>query len=750
MNIFYKLSLRHRITLIIVFTSLFILTIGLSIGLYSEITKIKERSLSEKTLTAKIVSSYTVTDLTFNNKNSALESLSYLNKDKSILNAHLYDKSGRLFVSLYEKSINYDHDINKNNIGRWHKIDGEELHILEPIIFDNKKIGSLYLHASIKESLNEIESRIKFLIVMLIMLTVVAFMIAGKLSEIISMPLVSLTNAVKNYSPHDIKKLNIETKRKDETGLLINAFNEMIIRIEDNEILRDVAEKKLTESKTDLRLILDNLVDGIITMDENSNILTFSKTAEVMFGYDENEVKGKNIKLLMPDLIANKHDQYLKDYIDTGEANIIGVAREVKVQHKNKNIFPIRLTVTELPRDLNGIRRFVGSCQNLTLIKQHENQIRRTQKMDALGKLTGGIAHDYNNMLGVVMGYSELLEEALKENPKLKKYASEIHHAGERGAKLTRKLLTFSRQKQPEASLLSFNALLLEEKDMLEKTLTVSIRLVLDLSDDLWLVFLDSGDMEDVILNVCINAMHAMNGNGQLSIHTKNEHISSPEAQLLNIMTGDYVTLSIIDTGCGMDEATKEKIFDPFYTTKGDKGTGLGLSQVYGFVNQNNGAIKVYSELDQGSHFKLYFPRYISDDIKYIPEKTKQTQSVIVNRNESILVVDDEESLRNLAYEILSAQGYHVVCAENASKALQILETDYFDLMLTDIIMPEMNGYQLSAIVKENYPELNILLTSGFTGNPHEDIIDENLLNNLLHKPYNSSSLLQKIHDMLK
>ncbi|NOX09138.1 MAG: PAS domain S-box protein [Gammaproteobacteria bacterium] len=388
-----------------------------------------------------------------------------------------------------------------------------------------------------------------------------------------------------------------------------------------------------------------------------------------------------------------------------------------------------------------------GTVQDITEQVILEETLQRSQKMDALGKLTGGIAHDYNNMLGVIMGYASILEEQLGAQPKLRKYAQQIHYAGERGAKLTRKLLSFSRHKSSDTEKLNLNVLLKEEQDMLQKTLTARIQLSFELSDNLWSTYLDRGDLEDTIVNLCINAAHAMEDKGLLTILTANIQINELDARLLQIDTGDYVLLSITDTGCGMNSIEKEKIFEPFYSTKGDKGTGLGLSQVYGFVTRSHGAIKVYSELDQGTQFKLYFPRCERNNQYNTSQKENNPASI--QGNETILIVDDEPALLALSSEILSQQGYQILCANNGQQAIDILENESIDLLLSDVIMPEMDGYELAAIVEEKYPEIKILLASGFNDERHRNMVNENLSNNLLHKPYNSQTLLKKIRNLL-
>lgn len=378
-----------------------------------------------------------------------------------------------------------------------------------------------------------------------------------------------------------------------------------------------------------------------------------------------------------------------------------------------------------------------------------EEALRHSQKMDALGKLTGGIAHDYNNMLGVVLGYTELLLSNLdiKDQPKLVKYVNEINRAGLRSAKLTEKLLAFSREKTSNSELININTVLLDEQHLLEKTLTARITLTLDLAENLWATQLDGNDLQDAILNMAINAMHAIDGNGQLTIQTSNKIIDDLTAQQLQINTGDYVLLSISDTGCGMDEQIQDKIFDPFYSTKGDSGTGLGLSQVYGFVERSNGTINVRSEPNQGTQLDIYFPRQIEKINGTLAAESRDIRQS--NGQESILVVDDELALLELTAEILRQNGYQVYSADNARQALEIIENESIDLLFSDVIMPEMDGYELADIVQQKYPNIKIQLASGYYDKQQLNMIDESLRKYLLPKPYNSQILLQTIKNLL-
>ncbi len=389
----------------------------------------------------------------------------------------------------------------------------------------------------------------------------------------------------------------------------------------------------------------------------------------------------------------------------------------------------------------------MGIVQDITKQKQFEEILAQSQKMEALGKLTGGIAHEFNNLLGIILGYSDLLKSHLEKDPKLEKYIQQILTAGERGAKLTNKLLSFTRQKQAEAISLNINSLLKDEKHMLEKSLTTSIQLIFDLADDLWPVRLDKEDFAGAILNININAMHAMEYGGTLTIKTQNVSLNTVEANNYQLEAGDYVQLCISDTGSGIDDDILDKIFDPFFTSKGELGTGLGLSLVYGFVERSKGAIKVNSQLSQGTRFSLYFPRNNNID-----DSTRTITDLSDNHigTETILVVDDEPALLNMTKEVFQQKGYKVKCAENGKQALDILNNEAVDLIFCDIIMPEMDGYQLATIVRHDYPDIKIQLISGFSEKAKTDETDYISYTDILQKPYKPQTLLQRAKELLE
>jgi PAS domain S-box-containing protein len=503
---------------------------------------------------------------------------------------------------------------------------------------------------------------------------------------------------------------------------------------------RKTMEEELRASTQHLTLYREQSPLAAIEWDTNFEIVFWNKAAEKTFGWTFDEVIGRNpLDFLIPKNVTLNVEQVWTELLaqtggenETNE-NITKDGRTILCEWHNTAI-----------KDTSGKVIGVASIAiNITEKKLQEDQLRRSQKMDALGKLTGGIAHDFNNMLGVIIGYSDLLKTSLAEQSHLVKYVDEINRAGERGAKLTSKLLAFSRQKEGEKAEVNINTLLHERQHMLEKTLTARIKIELNLAENLWPIWIDSDELEDAILNMCINSMHAMESTGQLCIQTLNTKIDTEHSNILNIKPGDYVQLNIIDNGSGIDESTKEKIFDPFFSTKGELGTGLGLSQVYGFIEGNSGKIIVHSEPGKGTTMMLYFPRYFANKSngKQIPDNA----DISLSGTESILIVDDEPALLNLLTEILSQQGYHVFTAVNAKQALQTLDSQSIHLMFSDVIMPDMDGYKLATIVQERFPAVKILLASGFTDNRKTKVNN----NKLIHKPYNTHKLLQRLRQSL-
>ena len=517
-------------------------------------------------------------------------------------------------------------------------------------------------------------------------------------------------------------------------------------------LVNDITERQkanniLAKQREELELILNNMVEPVISIDEFGKILSFNKAAEDKFQYSSKDILGKNVSILMPDPYSSNHDNYIQNYVKTDEAKAIGTDREVNGLKANGEEFPIRLKVSTLPNTSSGTRRFMASCHDITIEKRQELELRRNQTVDALGRLTSGIAHDYNNLLGIVLGYANVINDTNPNADKTSEYIQEIIQAGERGRSLTNKFLSFTRKEQIKPEPVNINEILMETKPMLEATLTARINLNMELTKESSCVYTDRSEVSDILLNMSINAMHAIDGHGSLSFKTENVTISKNEAIALNLKAGTYLKLAIVDTGTGMDATTLSHIFDPFYTTKGESGTGLGLSQVYGVMQRSNGDVKVYSEIGEGTEFHLYFPIY--DKYKAIKLETKTIKSTLETNNGpskgTILIVDDNESILKMNKDILKMQGYEIFTALRVDDALKTLKTTSIDLVLSDVTMPYVNGFELSKIIRSEYPEIKIQLVSGYADNGLNVDGVEDLYNNILPKPFDISMLVEKV-----
>jgi CheY-like chemotaxis protein len=369
--------------------------------------------------------------------------------------------------------------------------------------------------------------------------------------------------------------------------------------------------------------------------------------------------------------------------------------------------------------------------------------------MEAVGRLAGGVAHDFNNAIGVILGYSALLKEGLPVNEALHRYAEEVGKAGQRAASLTRQLLAFSRKQVIQPTIVDLNAVISETEKMLRRLIGEDIDLVVIRDPKLGRVRADLSQIDQILMNLAVNARDAMPEGGRLVIQTANAELDGSNlARRGYAKAGRYVMLSVSDTGCGMDKETQAHIFEPFFTTKGPgQGTGLGLSTVYGIVKQSGAYIWVYSEPDQGTSFKIYFPRI---EAAANPIACDETSDVL-GGSETILLVEDDESMRELTRRCLQIGGYTVVDVPNGESAIRTLAqySDPVHLLLTDVIMPGISGRQLGEGLSLMRPEMKVLYMSGYTADliAHHGILEPQVA--LLEKPFTKETLLRKVRKVL-
>ena len=379
-----------------------------------------------------------------------------------------------------------------------------------------------------------------------------------------------------------------------------------------------------------------------------------------------------------------------------------------------------------------------------------ERQLVQSQKMEAVGRLAGGISHDFNNILNVITGYSEIAKGTLDAAHPVSGYLVQIHAAAMRAANLTRQLLMFSRQQVVFPKIVDLSVVVDNMMKMLSRTIGEDIALSFRPEVPLGCVRADVGQIEQILMNLVVNARDAMPDGGQITIETRDAELDETYRAFHEpVIPGPYVMLSVNDTGCGMDETTRAHIFEPFFTTKEPgKGTGLGLSTVYGIVKQSGAYIWVYSEPGRGATIKIYFPR-----VQEKPDEARETcEPTILGGTETILLVEDDQLLRNVTFRLLSGVGYKVLEAETPDQAIQMAQdnAEPIDLVLTDVIMPVMGGFELSTRLKALRPELKVIFTSGYTGNAFARQMPVEGPFVLIEKPYSRASLLTRVYEVLR
>ena len=618
--------------------------------------------------------------------------------------------------------------------------------IYTPILFKGKLLGSVLVgvNQSVLLKAQSFARERIFLLCASILLVAVIGVIG--ISILITRSIQELASGVEELEQGKWGR-RLRVYSRDELGKLTESFNKMSRTIMEQQ-------EEVSKFTRQLQTLSENAPFGMVMIAKDGTFEYINPKFRELVGYDLNDIpNGKTwFSKAYPDPIYRHH--VISTWINDLEGLKSGEKRPRTFTvtckggtEKIINFIPVQLETGE-----NLI-----ACEDITELKRAEEekavlqeQLRQSQKVEAVGCLAGGIAHDFNNLLTVIKGYSQLSSIELKEGDPLRGNIDEIQNAADRAASLTRQLLAFSRRQVMEMKVVDLNTLLRDLDKMLGRVIGEDIEMVIQLAEDLGRVRADVGQIEQVIMNLAVNGRDAMPNGGKLTIETTNVELDEFYARShVDVKPGHYVMFSVSDTGVGMSPEVRERIFEPFFTTKDKgKGTGLGLSTTYGIVKQSEGHIWVYSVQGKGTTFKIYLPR-VNEPLEDIREEVLKED--LPHGNETILIVEDEEEVRKLSGKILERQGYRILETSNGDDALLACERHKspIHLMLADVIMPGMSGSELAKLLKPLYPEIKILYMSGYTD---DAIVRHGVLQkgvNYIQKPFTMERLARKVREVL-
>jgi PAS domain S-box-containing protein len=561
-----------------------------------------------------------------------------------------------------------------------------------------------------------------------------------------------------------------ETKRRRKDGTEIDVSVTLSPIVSDSgkvlgasSIARDVTERKRTEAK--FQGLVESAPDAVVAVDERGIIRIVNRQAETVFGYAREELVGQNIEILVPDVVKPVHPRHRGKYFRDPKTRPMGAGLELSARRKDGTEFPCDISLSSLEteegilvsaavRDVTDRERTQREKATAEAEREKailEGQLHQSQRLESLGQLAGGVAHDFNNLLAVILNYADFVAEEVGDNPALKSDVAEIRKAAERAAALTHQLLIFGRREVIQPRVLDLNGVISDMEKLLRRTLGEHIDLRIRLAPDLAPITANPSQLDQVLVNLAINARDAMPGGGTLVIITANSELDLDYTRMHpDVAPGAYACLTVSDTGSGMVPDVKARALEPFFTTKArGEGSGLGLATVYGIVTQAGGRIELYSEPGHGTTFKLYFPNAAAS-VRPVQAAVEADSRPPIGG--TILLAEDEDAVRDMTRRILSRAGYRLLTASNAEQALRAAteEQGRIDLLVTDVIMPSASGKELAMSIAAVRPETLVLYMSGY---PQDVIVHQGVLESdvaLIEKPFSANSLLAKVDAMLR
>ncbi len=558
----------------------------------------------------------------------------------------------------------------------------------------------------------------------------------------VTRPLREIRAAVEGHLADDARPL--PTSAPGEVGVLARSFQTMKTELEERE-----------RAEALFHLAVESSPSGILMVNRNGEILLANDSAHRIFGFDDGELRNTSVEQLIPERLRAKHVLLRAEYIEAPRARVLGAGDEIVGLRKDGEEIPLEIGLNSTSAGgervvLAIINDISARKETETKLQSYTEQLLQSQKFEAVGQLAGGVAHDFNNLMGVVIGFADLTLQSMDESHEAYQDLSEIRKAGARAATLTQQLLAFSRKQVMQPRVVNLRDLLSEQLRMLKRVIGENVAIAFEAEEHIENVKIDPVQFEQVILNLAINARDAMPEGGKLSISLKNLELSEAYCDThIEVSPGSYVLLALSDTGMGMKKETMERVFEPFFTTKPmGKGTGLGLSTVYGIVHQSGGYIFVYSEVDSGTTFKIYLPQVGSPAVS----NEAKPETAELRGTEKILIVEDEPSLGALIGRVLEKAGYQTTVVHAPNEALELISEKRFDfdVLLTDVVLPGISGFALANHIQSYHPTIRTLFMSGYMDDTilhHRDYDPEA---RFIGKPFTGDQLKREIRSALE
>ncbi|MFH1075881.1 MAG: PAS domain S-box protein [Pseudomonadota bacterium] len=726
----YRSSIRRKLMTIIMLVSVSVMIFACVAFISYEWLTSRKQMINNLSANAMMLAKNCTAALSFEDSNDATELLGSLQVKNPITMACVYRANGDLFAAY--KRNNFDSSITSPPCLQGHNFKNGFLTIFEPIFLEGRIIGTICLQSDLSELYASLRQIIIATILMVFLLSCGAYVLSARLQKIISAPILDLAKIARGVSENEDYSVRAPMHSDDEIGTLTAAFNEMLTRIEGRDV-------ELRKSEQKYRALFEDSRDAICLITRDGKFIDMNQSALDLFGYEREEMLGVEIKTLY----VNPYDwpRFQK------EIEQKGAVRDfiVNLHKKDGTLMDALFTASARRSEAGTIGGYQGIIRDITEAKRFEAQFYQAQKMEAVGTLAGGIAHDFNNFLMAIQGHTSLaLLNADSKHP-YHEHIVEIDASIEKAADLTRQLLSFARGGKHKTMPTDLNLLIEQNLKLFGRT-KKEIKIHKKFEGRIWPVDVDRGQIEQVMLNLYVNAWQAMPGGGELYIETSNialdEHYTNP----FNIAHGEYVRISVTDTGTGMDEAVQKRIFEPFFTTKErGQGTGLGLSSAYGIIKNHSGILNVYSKKGLGSTFNIYLP--VSKKVMVVEAERRHGE--IIKGDGSVLIVDDELVVLEVGFEMLRELGYRPIKARSGEEALEIYKghKDAIDLVILDMIMPGMGGGEVYNKLRELNANVKILIASGYgVAGQVMDISSDGFM----QKPFDIYTLSGKIGEMLK